>query len=261
MKKRIISIAAVFLLILTLCSCGIEEKALEPTEKFFVNDFANVIDETDENEIYSKAVALQEATTAQVVVVTVEDLNGEEPNVFATNLANEWQLGTDEKDNGVLILLASEDRQIFIAVGRGLEGALPDSKTGRIIDRYGLEYLKADEFSKGLTSITKAVINETYVEYGLTAEEGYIPIDQLPQVNNDSIGGKVAISWGAMLLCLIIFFLIFGKRGGMMLLLLGGRGGYHGGFGGGFGSGKGGGFGGFSGGGGSFGGGGAGRGF
>lgn len=261
MKKRILSIAAILLLIFSLCSCETKEKALKPTEKFFVNDFANVIDEADENEIYSRAVALQEATTAQVVVVTVEDLNGQEPSVFATNLANEWQLGTDEKDNGILILLASYDREIFIAVGRGLEGALPDSKTGRIIDRYGIEYLRADDFSTGLTSITKAIINETYIEYGLSAEEGYIPINQLPQTDNSSYGGKVAASWGAMIVCLIVFFLIFGKRGGMMLLLLGGRGGYHGGFGGGFGSGKGGGFGGFSGGGGSFGGGGAGRGF
>ena len=258
MKKRIISIAAVLLLIFTLCSCTTEEKALKPTEKFFVNDFANIIEETDENEIYSRAVALEQATTAQIVVVTVEDLNDAEPSVFATDLANEWQLGTAEKDNGVLILLALDDREIFIAVGRGLEGALPDSKTGRIIDRYGLEYLKADDFSKGLTAITEAIINETYIEYGLSAEEGYIPINQLPQTNNDAYGGKVAASWSAMMVFLIVFFLIFGKRGGMMLLLLGGRGGFHGG---GFGSGKGGGFGGFSGGGGSFGGGGAGRGF
>ncbi len=261
MKKRILSIAAIFLLVIfSLCGCETGERELKPTEKFFVNDFANVIDETDENEIYNRAVALQEATTAQVVVVTVEDLNGAEPSEFATNLGNEWGLGTDDKDNGILILLSSGDREIFIAVGQGLEGALPDSKTGRIIDRYGLEYLKADDFSTGLKSISKAIINEVYIEYGLEAESGYTPIDMLPITSTEASAGEVAASWGSMILFLIVFFLIFGKRSGMMLLFLGGRGGYRGGFGGGFGSGSGG-FGGFSGGGGSFGGGGAGRGF
>ncbi len=264
MLKRVLSVAAVFLLaIFSLCGCETGEKELTPTEKFFVNDFADIIDETQENEIYSRAVALQDKTTAQVVVVTVEDLNGEEPSVFATNLANKWELGTNEEDNGILILLAENDREIFIAVGMGLEGALPDSKTGRIIDRYGLEYLKADDFSKGLNSISKAIVNEVYLEYGLEAEEGYTPIDSLPQTTDIDYGygGKVALSWVGMLVFLIIFYLIFGKKGMMYLWFFGGHGG-HGGFhGGGFGSGKGGGFGGFSGGGGSFGGGGAGRGF
>lgn len=261
MLKRVLSIAAVFLLaVFSLCGCETEKKELKPTEKFFVNDFAEIIDDTQENEIYNRAVTLQDKTTAQVVVVTVEDLNGAEPSVFATDLANRWGLGTDEEDNGILIFLAENDREIFIAVGSGLEGALPDSKTGRIIDRYGLEYLRADDFSKGLNSISKAIVNEVYLEYGLETEEGYTPIDTLPQSPSADYGygGKVAISWVSMIIFLILFFLVFGKRSGMMLLFFGGRGGYRGG---GFGSGRGGGFGGFSGGGGSFGGGGAGRGF
>jgi uncharacterized protein len=162
-----------------------------------------------------------------------------------------------------VVLLSESDRKIEIAVGYGLEGAIPDSKAGRIIDFYGLEYLKQDKFSKGITAITEAVINEVYIEYGLEPAAGYVNIENV--TTEDSLsgsGGKVAISW-LILIVLIIALSFFGRRGGgggffpLIFMSRGGgfRGG-HGGFGGGFGSG---GFGGFSGGGGSFGGGGAGR--
>lgn len=257
MKKRILSIAAIILLaVISLCGCQAEEGLPKQTESFFVNDFANVLDAADEKEILSRAIALQKATTAQVVVLTVDDLGGAEASQYALEIGNEWGLGTKEADNGILILLSLENREIYIAVGQGLEGALPDSKTGRIIDRYGIEYLKANDFSKGITEISKAIINEVYIEYGLEAESGYTAIDMLPQNEGQASAGKVAASWGAMIVCIIVFFLIFGRRGGSMLLFFSGFGG-RGGFGGGFGSG--GGFGGFSGGGGSFGGGGAGR--
>ncbi|MBE6749537.1 MAG: TPM domain-containing protein [Ruminococcaceae bacterium] len=266
--KRIISIAAVIALILCLCGCTEEEKFLAHTEAFYVNDFADVINDSDENEILSRAVALNDATTAQVVVVTVEDLNGYTPADLALEIGREWGVGDKEKDNGIVILLSSGDREIFVSVGYGLEGALPDSKTGRIIDVYGLEYLRNDDFSKGLLEISKAVINETYLEYGLTPEVGYVPIDSIGESTElTENGGSVAIAW-VILIVLIILFNLFPKKFFPFFFFFGGpRGGsgYRGGsfHGGSFGSGSSGGFagGGFRGGGGSFGGGGAGRGF
>ena len=75
-----------------------------------------------------------------MVTVTVKSLNGEEPADYALNLGRQWGVGQKDNDNGVVILLSTAERQIYIAVGGGLEGALPDSKTGRIIDDYGLSY-------------------------------------------------------------------------------------------------------------------------
>ena len=261
--KRILKIA-VILLALLLCLCGCEEEGFpSPTEYFYVNDFAEVISDSDEANMVSKAAALAEATTAQVVVITVDDLDGKEAWEYAYEIGREWGVGDKEKDNGVVILLSVGDREIEIAVGYGLEGAIPDSKAGRIIDVYGLEYFKQDKFADGLIAVTDAVINEVYIEYGLEPAAGYVNIDNV--TTEDSLsgsGGKVAISW-LILIVLIIALSFFGRRGGgggffpLIFMSRGGgfRGG-HGGFGGGFGSG---GFGGFSGGGGSFGGGGAGR--
>ena len=150
-------------------------------------------------------------------------------------------------------------------MGYGLEGAIPDSKAGRIIDTYGIPYFKKDDFDKGILEIYRSVINEICIEYGLEYDESYTPIDMLESSDSDdetSYSKKVLISWVALIAVVAIIVLIFGKNS---IIFFGGgpRGGFFGGFGGGSGFGKGsGGFsGGFSGGGGSFGGGGAGRGF
>ncbi len=256
--KRVLSIAVIGLMLLCLVGCG-EPEALKPTEKFYVNDFADVISSEDEAQILSKAVALNQKTTAQVVVVTVESLDGEEAWEYALDLGREWGVGDKEADNGVVILLSESDRQIEIAVGYGLEGAIPDSKAGRIIDVYGLEYLKQDDFSKGITAIAEAVINEVYIEYGVSPE-GYTPIDSIKETNEVYENStSVLIYWIIMIVVVLVILRFPTRRRGM--IWFGGFGG-HSGFGGSnFGSRGGFGGGGFSGGGGSFGGGGAGRGF
>lgn len=264
-KKIISALLVAILFCLVFCGCENEIKELKPTEQFYVNDFANVIDSEKETALLNKAIALDKATTAQVVVVTVDSLNGETPEEFALNLGRAWGVGNKEKNNGIVVLLAVEEREIRIEIGYGLEGDLPDSKTGRIIDYYGLEYLKNDDFSAGLYNVTSALINEVYIAYGQTPEESYVAIENLPQTNDlKKNGSKIIISW-IILIVLVVIISLFGSRrggGGMgpMLFFMGGPrfyGGHH--MGGGFGSGGFGGRGGFSGGGGSFGGGGAGR--
>lgn len=249
--KRVLSIAVVVLMLFCLTGC-MEEEALKPTDEFYVNDFADVISDGDESKILSQAVALNEKTTAQVVVVTVEELGGEEAWQYALDLGREWGVGDKEADNGIVILLSESDRQIEIAVGYGLEGAIPDSKAGRIIDVYGLEYLKQDEFSKGITSIAEAVINEVYIEYGETPE-GYTSIDNIKETDDVAENsGSVALFW--VILIVAVLGIAFVPSRGRGFIWLGGSGGSSFGSKGGFG-------GGFKGGGGSFGGGGAGRGF
>lgn len=255
--KKLLCFCVVIALVLSLCGCETKEKYPAVSEKFYVNDFADVLTEVEENELLSRSAALQNSTTAQVVVATVTSLNGEEPATYATELARKWEIGDKEADNGILVLLSTGDREIFIAVGYGLEGALPDSKTGRIIDVYGLGYLQNDQFGAGVKAITQALINQVYIEYGYEPEEGYVDIENVAMPTEDA--SSVLVSWVIMLAIIIIISLI-SRRSGRMFFF--GIPHYHGGFGsnnfrsgGGFGGG------GFRGGGGSFGGGGAGRGF
>lgn len=255
--KRFLSLVAALLLVFSLCGCNEEATFPEPTDKFFVNDFANVIDDTAETEFYAKAAKLSKLDDRpQVVIVTVNDLNGMAPSEYALELGRKWGVGDEKNNNGVIILLAVEDREIYISVGYGLEGRLPDSKTGRIIDVYGLEYLRQNRFSEGVIAISNAVLNEVYIEYGYQPDEGYVDVNYA-STTQEKEPWVVIVSW------IIMFIIIFGlsfftrRRGIPFIFLPGGfhSGGFHsGGF-------KGGGFGGFKGGGGSFGGGGAGRGF
>ena len=249
-------------------ACGCRDKEAEipsPTEKFYVNDFAGVLSEKDAENIFNAGVNLEKEsakvtgsdTGAQVIAVTVASTEGEEIADYALRLGRQWGVGSSEESNGVVILLATEDREIYVAVGSGLEGALPDSKTGRYIDRYGMEYFAENKFSAGMLNLYNAIIREVYAEYSLDVPESVLA----PEQYSDSADAKKVISSWAVFLLVIICLILIGRRYGLIVPFgffggFGGRGG-HGGFGG-F---SGGGFGGFSGGGGGFSGGGAGRSF
>ena len=199
--RKTVALLVSILIALMLCGCGSDSEGYpKPTEKFFVNDFAEVISSADENTIYNHAVTLYDKTDAQVVVVTVNSLNGEAIADYALNLGREWGVGSEEENNGIVILLSVEEREIYIAVGYGLEGALPDSKTGRIIDNYGIAYFAQDEFSKGLVSISDAIVNEVYIEYGLEYDADYTPINELSEQEVQVSSGKVAASWALMII-------------------------------------------------------------
>lgn len=257
--KRGLCVAVLAAVILCVCGCeGKQEQKLAPTKLFYSNDFADVIAEEAEAEIISRGAELASKTGAQVVVVTVKSTNGEEISEYTLNLAREWGVGDKSQNNGALVLLATEDRDVYVTVGYGLEGILPDSKVGRILDNYAVPYFSSNDFTNGILSLYTALQNEVYIEYGIEPEEGYVPLSQAEQENNEKNDFKsVVISWIVLISAVGIYIKIFGSRGLLLFMGMGNGRGSSGGFGGS----SHGGFGGFSGGGGSFGGGGAGRGF
>lgn len=258
--KRILSVSSVILILTLIFSFSASAaKMPQATRNFFVNDFANVISNEDEAKMQQQGEALYKACGAQAVVVTVGSTDGEDIESYSLELARSWGIGSKNNDDGILLLLSVDDRQVRIEVGYGLEGALPDSKTGRILDTYGVEHFKKNEFSAGLTAVYDSLINEVYIEKNLQPADGYTPISEVEESDEGTDIGYIIVA----VIIVVCFLLSFRKR----------RRGryssdyddtYHGGFGGGFGGfsgGSSGGGGGFSGGGGSFGGGGSSRGF
>ena len=129
------------------------------TNDFYVNDFANVFSQEEKNQLMSSAVNLaNEHDGIQVVVTTVKSLEGDSIENYAYNMYNQYGIG--KEDMGLLILLATEDRQIRVEVGRGMEGYINDAKAGRFIDKYAIPYLKQNKFNEGLTSLQSALISE-----------------------------------------------------------------------------------------------------
>ncbi len=131
----------------------------EQTPEFYVNDFANLFTEEQKQEIISKAVELSETYNGiQVVVSTVESIKGNEIEEYAYSMYNQYGIGKDSM--GILILLSTTDRDVRIETGYHMQKYITDSMSGRILDKYGMEYFKSDEFAQGLISVQSAMINE-----------------------------------------------------------------------------------------------------
>jgi uncharacterized protein len=227
----------------------------KPTD--YVSDFAHVLSPEAIARIDRICEQLDHsAANAQVAVVTIRTLDGEDPAQFANALEDKWKMGRKGSDRGVLIFLAVNDHKRRIEVGYGLEGILPDGKLGDI-GREMVPDLKANDFDGGVTLAVGEVAQVIAADAKVTLT------DDGPAVARQQVAPH--INWAKIILLIIILVFFGGFHLVRFLLgmgLLGGfRGGGWSGGGGGFGGGGGGdsgggGFGGFGGGG--FGGGGAG---
>lgn len=171
--KRISTVLISVLLIALLSLSAFAIDLPEPTSDFFVNDFADVISEENEDEMMKIGADLYLQTKAQIVVVTVDSLDGYYVDEYALELGREWGVGSEENNNGVVLLLSVSDRQVTIQVGYGLEGCLTDAGTGRILDDYAVPYLSNDDFSTGLLEAYKAIAGDVCTEYGVELDPDY----------------------------------------------------------------------------------------
>lgn len=231
----------------------------DPPPELYVLDQAGVMSSTTKSMIISTSQELATQTKAQVAVVTLKSLDGQPIENIALQIGRKWGLGDKQLNNGVLILVVPDEHQARIEVGYGLEGALPDGKTGRIQDQYMLPAFQQGNYDQGINDGYKAVIAVVAQEYGVTLAN--IPANQSEPSAQPA--AKKTSAWVSILWVLLIIVLIWLDQrflNGFILGFIlgtffrgGGRGG--GGFGGGgFGGGS-------SGGGGSFGGGGSSRGW
>ena len=278
--KRLAKVSAILWIVLAWIVLGVSVRvAAEPIASLhpsnYVNDFAGVLDAATQVRLNDLCIQVEQKAHAQIAVVTVKSLDGQDVVSYAVALYQKWGIGAKGKDRGVLILLATQDRKYWTTVGYGLEAILPDGKVGGF-GREAVPLLRSGDYAGAVTLITVRVASVIAQDAGVTLENqpptGATRPRPVP-------GGGV----GAVVVIFILFFIVIsilraifrGGRGGRgsggsgfwsgllwgMLLnnMGGGRGGGYGGGGfGGFGGGGGGGggFGGF--GGGSTGGGGAG---
>lgn len=131
----------------------------DATSQFYVNDFADIFTAEEESRLMTTAVALaEEHDGIQVVVTTIESLGGDTIENYAQNMYNTYGIGNN--DIGLLILLSTGDREIWVQTGLGMEGYLPDSKVGRFIDDYAIPSLAENRFNEGLINLQEAYVKE-----------------------------------------------------------------------------------------------------
>ncbi len=219
-----------------------------PKLKGHVNDYANVLTAGEESELENYLMDFERSNSAQVALLTIKSLKGENLEDYSLRVVDEWKLGVKGRDNGVLLLISMQEKKMRIEVGYGVEGVLTDAKSGYIIRTIIVPAFKQGNFSSGIAGGLSAIMDTISKDLIITDEE-------IAQSRKASGKRKSQIPFGFIIFVLMMVFgrLGRGRRGGFLTAMLlgsmlnGGSGRSSGG----------GGFGGFSGGGGGFGGGGA----
>jgi uncharacterized protein len=229
-----------------------------PKPQGHVTDLAGVIDGATRARLTSLIGELKAKTGAEIAVVTVGTTEPETPFDYAMAIAEQWQPGAKGKDNGIVFLVAVDDRAMQILTGYGVEGALPDGKVGEIRDTLVVPAFRSGDYARGIADATTTMAALVAADAGVQLSGAPAPVRRPARR-----GGGATL--GLILLLFVVSAFLNGigaggrrkmrRRGGVAgpLIFGGGSGGF--GRGGGFGGGSGG-FGGFGGGG--FGGGGAG---
>jgi uncharacterized protein len=123
-----------------------------------VNDFAGVIDPATEAEIDRQLDQLEQKTTSEIAVATIRSLGGMSSTDYANRLFKEWGVGQARLDNGVLVVIAVDDRDMAIEVGYGLEGVLPDGLAGQVIREDFTPRFREGDYSGGIRNgVTRLV--------------------------------------------------------------------------------------------------------
>lgn len=239
MYKRLV-IAVVFLA--TVCVSVSTASTPQPPDipRDYVVDLAGIVRSDLKDELNATLQTLEQKTTAQVLVLTVQTLDNQSIEEFALNTKEKWKLGQKGKDNGVLIVVSLKDRKYRIEVGYGLESVLPDSMVGSIGREYFVPYFRQGDFSTGIYAGTIAVIRTIAAHDGVSITNGTGGAQTRGAYPGKRLNMFQMIVLGIFGIIALVLFIT--HPGQCFLIILasqmgGGRGGWSGGGGGGFGGG------------------------
>jgi uncharacterized protein len=136
-----------------------------PPLKGYVNDYANMMSPGARAQLEKELKDFEQSDSTQVVVLTVDSLQGDVLESFSIRVAETWKIGRKGKDNGVILLVAKNERKTRLEVGRGLEGKLTDLTAGRIVQLVINPQFKRGDFDAGFLSGVRAVIDATRGEF------------------------------------------------------------------------------------------------
>jgi uncharacterized protein len=205
MKKLVLTFIAFFFGLAVFCQTSFDiEKLLtqKPVPQKLVNDYAGILTSEQEYALEQKLIALDDNTSTQIAVVLVPNLGGNDISDFNVKLLRAWGVGGKKNNNGVVVLICTEDknRKINIATGYGVEGALPDILCKQIIDNEFIPSFKGKDYYRGIDQGTNAIIQAVKGEYNVKRDR--------------NTGGRGAGSGFVFIFILLIIFFIMSRRGG-----------------------------------------------
>ena len=256
MRILFVGILSIFLLSQTTAMnlVNAEVKYPKATEYKYVNDYAKVLDSKSTQYILSVGKELEAKTGAQAAVVVVDSLQGEPIESYATGLFRSFGIGQKDKNNGLLILLSMKEKKWRVEVGTGLEGAVTDIYSSRVMNDFAVPKFKQNQYGEGLRAAYSALSDNIAKEYNVKLDKN-VNVPQYAESSNVSKKGSGIVVIGFIVLVFLDFVLNRGRITRFMLTLLfwssigrrgggngggfGGSGGGSGGFGGGSSSGGG----------------------
>ncbi len=132
----------------------------KPDFQTSIYDYANVLSATEKKQLEEKLIRYSDSTSTQIVVITIESLKGEDIGILTPKWGQTWGIGgSEQNDNGVIILLAKAERKIWISAGYGLEDRLTAGIGGEITRNIIIPEFKAGSYYNGLDKGTDAIMD------------------------------------------------------------------------------------------------------
>ncbi len=182
--------------IITTASFG-QKFPKKPSPPKLVNDLANMLSSADRDALERKLANFDDTTSTQISIVTITSIGPYDVSSYAFELGEKWGIGQKGKDNGVLILIAKEERKMWIATGYGVEQFIPDYIAKRIVERTLKPHFRSGDYYGGLDDATNIMMSLVSGQFIAEPESEGFPIEFL-------------------LFCLLLLFVIImlSRRGG-----------------------------------------------
>ncbi|MDR1066326.1 MAG: TPM domain-containing protein [Clostridiales bacterium] len=192
--------------------------ALTPTDNFYVNDYVGLLSDSQKNDMTNRSNFIYSENGAQVVTVIVDYVIGGDANAYATEIFNDFGIGSKNNDSGALLFLAAQDREVQIITGDGMDGYISDSRAGSILDEYFIPSASQGDMA--------AAVYDTHMQ--LVSEASALSASSAPSANgvspqarsNAAISTDSVISTGSFISSIIVDFIVFAFIIGVVILLL-----------------------------------------
>lgn len=194
MKKSLL-----LLLVFGLALIAFGQDYPKPLGGRLVHDFADILTPDQENRLERRLLDINDTSSVEIAVVTVASLNDMDIAQYATEIAHQWGIGKEKKDNGVLILVAPNERKVNISPGYGVEPFLTDALSRRVIEEVMVPNFKTNDYYRGIDLAVTAVARIVAGEF-----------------DGELSGGKGVPIFGGLIILLLIFLMFRGmfKGGG-----------------------------------------------
>lgn len=203
-KNRALWFIAGLVLGLSIVTYAENVKQIQPTG--YVIDLAGVLNDKTKTQLTALSTELEQKTGAQLAVVTVKSLDGNEIQPYANDLFQHLGIGKKKQDNGVMLLIAPNDRKYWTEVGHGLEPIINDARAGDA-GRLMVPYFRQGDYSSGATAAAWQLAKYIAEAKGVTLTGA----PQLRPVQHDSDGGHLGL-WIVLGIILLIFLFSRGGR-------------------------------------------------